>query len=115
LTETSAARGGPEYGSAVWHPVFLDVVAVGLEQHVGAAMLADRLGGPLDHAVAFRLAAITSVAVTLKRFLRLTGLQLTFVSIAAGKSAQRRSLKCLERALWIEMKSPPRQPDSWGG
>src|SRR5215813_977723 len=38
---------------AVRQPVFLDVVAVGLEQHAGAAMLADRLGGPLDHAVAF--------------------------------------------------------------
>src|SRR5512136_1930585 len=37
---------------AVRQPVFFDVVAVGLEQHVGAAMLADRLGGPLDHTVA---------------------------------------------------------------
>src|SRR5476649_1977469 len=38
--------------SAVWQKVFLDVVAVGLEQHLGAAMFADLLGGPLDHAVA---------------------------------------------------------------
>src|ERR1044072_4544462 len=39
--------------SAVGQPVFLDVVAVGLEQHVGAAQLADLLLGPLDHAVTF--------------------------------------------------------------
>src|SRR5262249_53155837 len=38
---------------AVRQEVFLDVVAVGLEQHVGAAQLADLLFGPLDHAVAF--------------------------------------------------------------
>src|SRR6202142_256012 len=44
---------GRKYRSAVWQPVFLDVVAVGLEQHLGAAMFADLLGGPLDHAVAF--------------------------------------------------------------
>src|SRR5580704_15687705 len=38
--------------SAVRQPVFLDSVAVGLEHHLGAAMLSDLLGGPLDHAVA---------------------------------------------------------------
>src|SRR5262245_53769689 len=38
--------------STVGQPVLLDVVAVGLEQHVGAAKLADLLVGPLDHAVA---------------------------------------------------------------
>src|SRR5664279_5653212 len=44
---------GRKYRSAVGQKVFLDVVAVGLEQHAGAAMLADLLGGPLDHAVSF--------------------------------------------------------------
>src|SRR5580698_10719139 len=38
--------------SAVRQKVLLDVVAVGLEQHVGAAQLADLLLGALDHAVA---------------------------------------------------------------
>src|SRR5215470_795822 len=37
---------------AVRQKVLLDVVAVGLEQRGGAAQLADRLVGPLDHAVA---------------------------------------------------------------
>ena len=32
---------------------FSDALAVGLEQHVGAAQLADLLLGPLDHAVTF--------------------------------------------------------------
>src|SRR5262249_27273958 len=37
--------------SAVWQPIFLDVVTIRLEQDVGAAELADLLLGPLDHAV----------------------------------------------------------------
>src|SRR5207244_6819130 len=51
-TKDSRARAGPKHRLAVRQPVFLDVVAIGLEQHVGTAMLADGLGGPLDHAVA---------------------------------------------------------------
>src|SRR6202043_3439057 len=38
--------------SGVRQEVFLDIVAVGLEQHAGAAKLPDLLLGPLDHAVA---------------------------------------------------------------
>src|SRR6204780_5747013 len=38
--------------STVRQKVLFDVVAVGLEQHVGAAQLADLLLGALDHAVA---------------------------------------------------------------
>src|SRR6185437_700937 len=38
--------------SGVRQEVFLDVVAVGLEQHAGAAKLPDLLLCPLDHAVA---------------------------------------------------------------
>src|SRR5436305_6473049 len=41
-----------ERGSGVRQEVLLDVVAVGLEQHAGAAQLADLILGPLDHAVA---------------------------------------------------------------
>src|ERR1700722_10110383 len=39
-------------GSAVGQEISLDIVAIGLEQNRGAAQLADRLLGPLDHAVA---------------------------------------------------------------
>src|SRR6201998_3334482 len=39
--------------SAVRQKILFDVVAVGLEQHVGAAQLANLLFGALDHAVAF--------------------------------------------------------------
>src|SRR5262245_61009996 len=52
LTKNGRTLAADETRSAVRQPVLLDVVAVGLEQHVGAAMLADRFGGPLDHAVA---------------------------------------------------------------
>src|SRR3954454_23918004 len=38
--------------SGVRQEILLDVVAIGLEQHAGAAQLADLLLGPLDHAVA---------------------------------------------------------------
>src|ERR1700726_4807807 len=38
--------------SGVRQEIFLDVVAVGLEQHAGAAELTSLLLGPLDHAVA---------------------------------------------------------------
>src|SRR5262245_22230384 len=49
-------------GSAVRHPILLDVVAVGLEQHVGAAQLPDLLLGPLDHAVALARLGIQHLA-----------------------------------------------------
>src|SRR3954451_14240460 len=45
-------NGLRERGSGVGQEIFLDVVAVGLEQHAGAPQLADLLLGPLDHAVA---------------------------------------------------------------
>src|SRR5260370_17075780 len=38
--------------SGVRQEILLDVVAVGLEQHAGAAKLTNLLLGPLDHAVA---------------------------------------------------------------
>src|SRR2546427_11411914 len=37
---------------AIGEEIFLDVIAVGLEQHVGAAQLADLLVGAFDHAMA---------------------------------------------------------------
>src|SRR5579871_5937456 len=48
----SGMRNRNAEASAVRQKVFLDVVAVGLEQHVGAAQLTDLLLGALDHAVA---------------------------------------------------------------
>src|SRR5262249_53818309 len=48
--------------SAVGQKVFLDVVAVRLEQHVGAAQLPDLLLGPLDHAVALAALGIEHLA-----------------------------------------------------
>src|ERR1044072_3109915 len=38
---------------SVGQPVLLDALAVGLEQRLGAAQLANLLLGPLDHAVTF--------------------------------------------------------------
>src|SRR5271167_4953308 len=55
-----AGSGGG--ASAVRQKVFLDVVAVGLEQHVGAAQLADLLLGALDHAVAFARLRVEDLA-----------------------------------------------------
>src|SRR5262249_40618325 len=48
--------------SAVRQKVFLDVVAVSLEQDVGAAQLTDLLLGPLDHAVALAALRIQHLA-----------------------------------------------------
>src|SRR4029077_18937964 len=47
-----SARMKTRSRSGVRQEVFLDVVAVGLEQHAGTAELTDLLLGPLDHAVA---------------------------------------------------------------
>src|ERR1700756_5189544 len=49
--------------SVVRQEVFLDVVAVGLEQHAGAAKLTDLLLGPLDHAVALAALGVHHLAV----------------------------------------------------
>src|SRR3974377_430104 len=49
-------------GSAVRQEIFLDVIAVGLEQHVGAAQLANLFFGPLDHAVALARLLIEDLA-----------------------------------------------------
>src|SRR5271170_2665540 len=69
--ETASTRPSPACGggngraaksSAVRQKIFLDVVAVGLEQHVGAAQLADLLFGTLDHAVALARLRIEDLA-----------------------------------------------------
>src|SRR5438034_8251622 len=48
----AAGFSGMRARSGVRQEVLLDVVAVGLEQHAGAAQLTNLLLGPLDHAVA---------------------------------------------------------------
>src|SRR5262245_53383222 len=48
--------------SVVRQEIFLDVVAVGLEQHVGAAELTNLLRRPLDHAVAFAALGVFHLA-----------------------------------------------------
>src|SRR5215213_692408 len=48
----AAGLSGMRARSGVRQEVLLDVVAVGLEQHAGAAKLTNLLLGPLDHAVA---------------------------------------------------------------
>src|SRR4051794_14781810 len=47
---------------SVRQEILLDVVAVGLEQHAGAAQLADLLLGPLDHAVALAALGVHHLA-----------------------------------------------------
>src|SRR5207249_7187400 len=48
----AAGFSGMRARSGVRQEVLLDVVAVGLEQHAGAAELTNLLLGPLDHAMA---------------------------------------------------------------
>src|SRR5438477_4516076 len=48
--------------SGVWQEIFLDVVAVGLEQHAGAAKLTNLLLRPLDHAVALAALGVHHLA-----------------------------------------------------
>src|SRR3978361_908442 len=94
--------------SGVRQEIFLDVVAIGLEQHAGTAKLADLLLGPLDHAVA--LAALGGhhfaggshfEALFSARF----GLQLGHLALlyAATRSAREgvRPAKMLVRALKV--------------
>src|ERR1700679_4018927 len=52
MTDSRADAARRKLRSGVRQEVFLDVVAVGLEQHAGAAKLPDLLLRPLDHAVA---------------------------------------------------------------
>src|ERR1700735_2367480 len=53
VTDSRADATRRKARSGVRQEVFLDVVAVGLEQHAGAAKLTNLLLRPLDHAMAF--------------------------------------------------------------
>src|SRR5438067_9133043 len=95
--------------SAVGQKVLLDIVAVGLEQHVGAAQLADLLFGPLDHAVALaglgveHLPAAGNLEALLGTGfgLDLGHLALLYRTQSAGRSA-RRAGDLLETSVLIE-------------
>src|SRR5262245_34257999 len=98
-----AAAKRPGNRSAVRQPVFLDVVAVGFEQHIGAAMFADRFGRPLDHAVAlagllvFHLAGRGDLeALFGARF----GLQLGHMALLIGARDSPRSRNMLISRIW---------------
>src|SRR3954462_3636408 len=86
--------------------VLLDVIAVGLEQHAGAAQLADLLLGPLDHTVALAALGVHHLAggshleaLFSARFgLQLGHLALLLAGNRAGPSRAPIRLKCsLER------------------
>src|SRR5579863_5070242 len=63
VTGGPRGRGSGEQRSGVRQEVFLDVVAVGLEQHAGAAELTNLLLCPLDHAVALAALGMHHLAV----------------------------------------------------
>src|SRR6266516_1358662 len=82
--------------SAVGQKVLLDIVAVGLEQHVGAAQLADLLLGPLDHAVALARLRIEDLAGTghlEALFSARFGLHLGHLALLIGGAGERRRLR----------------------
>src|SRR6266566_7315410 len=89
----SGAGGRP---SAVRQEIFLDVIAVGLEQHVGAAQLADLLFGALDHAVALARLRIEDLAGTghlEALFSARFGLHLGHLALLIGGAGNRRRLR----------------------
>src|SRR5437588_1746530 len=110
----SGADGRP---SAVRQEVFLDVIAVGLEQHVGPAQLADLLFGALDHAVALARLRIEDLAgaghleaLFSARFgLHLGHLALLMGAPATSGACDLRTIACVVRVL-MSTSPPPRQP-----
>src|SRR5207248_9855011 len=90
-----AAAAGAAYRepSAVGQKVLLDIVAVGLEHHAGAAQLADLLFGPLDHAVALARRGVHHLAGAghLEALFRARfGLQLGHLALLCAANASRR-------------------------
>src|ERR1700761_4013540 len=104
-------RGLP---SAVRQKVFLDVVAVGLEQHIGAAQLTDLLLGPLDHAVALTGLGINHFSGPSHfeaLFSARLGLNLGHLALLWPQAKALGGLKMLENELIVrEHVTPPRQP-----
>src|SRR6266576_2244890 len=91
----SGAGGRP---SAVRQEIFLDVIAVGLEQHVGAAQLADLLFGALDHAVALarlRIEDLAGAGHFEALFSARFGLHLGHLALLMGGAGNRRPLRSM--------------------
>src|SRR6186997_234222 len=105
-----------ENPSAVGQKILDDVVAVGLEHHAGAAMLADLLLGPLDHAVA--LAGVGRFHLALGRdlealFSARLGLQLGHFALLQVRLWTRQRAGpagLLNMSVLNGSASPPRQP-----
>src|SRR5207253_10114409 len=115
----AAGFRGMRARSGVRQEVLLDVVAVGLEQHAGAAELANLLLCPLDHAVALAALGVHHFAVGSHLealFGARLGLQLGHLALlsAAGRRARRGAFaaKMLVRALqvltFLKKKKPAR-------
>src|SRR5580704_15243718 len=100
--------------SAVRQKVLFDVVAVGLEQHVGAAQLADLLLGALDHAVA--LARLRVEDLSGPRHLEALlgarlGLDLGHLALLWREARTLRPPKMLiNERVCVSTSPPPRQP-----
>src|ERR1017187_2896399 len=82
--------------SAVGQKISLDIVAIGLEQDLGAAQLADCLLGPLDHAVA--LAGLLKHHLPGRRYLEALlgarlGLQLGHLALLCRPDAAKRPIR----------------------
>src|SRR6185295_5023568 len=111
-----ACSGGFRRASGVRQEVFLDLVAVGLEQHVGAAQLADLLLGPLDHAVALAALGIEHLAGA--RDLEALfgagfGLQLGHFALLLARERSRKARFtgiCSKSSFVLRHRPPPRQP-----
>src|ERR1700735_282989 len=105
VTDSCADATRRKARSGVRQEVFLDVVAVGLEQHAGAAKLTNLLLRPLDHAMALAALGVHHFAGGSHLealFSARLGLQLGHLALllATEKRAQRAllRLKCsLER------------------
>src|SRR4051812_39695140 len=92
-------RGRLRRRSAVGQPIFLDVVAVRLEHHIGAAQLADLLLGPLDHAV-------TLAALGVKHLPRTGNLE---ALLGARLGLELGHLALLFRTQWRALTAAPRR------
>src|SRR5580704_15768940 len=113
-TPLPAASPNGNQPSAIRQKVLFDVVAVGLEQHVGAAQLADLLLGALDHAVA--LARLRVEDLSGPRHLEALlgarlGLDLGHLALLWREARALRPPKMLiNERVCVSTSPPPRQP-----
>src|SRR6266567_3741778 len=105
-------------GSAVRHPVLLDVVAIGLEQRIRPAQLANLLLGSLDHPVTLARMGRHHLAGTGNLealFSARLGLDLGHLALLYGRKREPKARftgKMLEMSVCMRHVSSPRQPFS---